>query len=262
VVDGGQAAARLGNLLRQEHLARLPLLVEAFGVGLVRQPAFDDGDALPRIGDAVHVHAQREAVEELGPQVAFLRVHRADQHEPRGVAETDAFALDHIDAHRGGVEQQVNDVVIKQVDLIHVQQPAIRRSQHARLEVPLAVLDGLLDVQRAHDSVFRRADGQVDEAGAPGCHGQRLAAGQPVAAVVAEGVLAVRLAREGTVRHHLNLGQQGCQGPRGGGFGRAALAANEHPADAAADGIQDEGPLHLVLAHDGCKGIRSNSSHE
>ena len=83
------------------------------------------------------------------------------------VAEADALALDHVDAHRRRVEQQVHHVVVEQVDLVHVEQAAIGRGQHARLEMALALLDGPLDVQRADHAVLGGADRQVHEAGAP-----------------------------------------------------------------------------------------------
>ena len=97
---------------------------------------------------------QGEAVEQLRAQVAFFRVHRADQDEARRVGKGDALALDDVDAHRGRIEQQVHHMVVEQVDLVDVQQAAVGRGQHAGLEVPLALLDGRLDVQRADDAVF------------------------------------------------------------------------------------------------------------
>ena len=82
-VTCGSARARLGDLRRKLLLVRQPLLVEALGVLLVGHAALDDGHPLPRVGDAVHVDAQREAVEQLRAQVAFLGVHGADQDEAR-----------------------------------------------------------------------------------------------------------------------------------------------------------------------------------
>jgi hypothetical protein len=102
------------------------------------------------------------------------------------VAEADALALDHVDAHRGGVEQQVNDVVVEQVDLVHVQQPAVRRRQHARLEVALALLDGFsmssVPTTRSSVALTGRSTKRVRR----DVNGQHLSAGQPVAAVVAQ----------------------------------------------------------------------------
>ena len=237
-------AISIGKLL----LARLPLLVEALRIALVRDAALDDGDALPRVGDAVHIDAERKAVEQLRPQVAFLRIHRADQHEARRVAEADALALDHVDAHGRRIEQQVDDMVVEQVDLVDVKQPAVGGGQHARLEAALALLNGLLDVQRADDAVLGRADRQVDEPGAPLGRRQHLAARHPVAAQVAQAVDAARLAAERAIGNDLDLGQQGGQRARRSRLRRAALAANQHAADLGGDRVQDERPLHLVLA--------------
>ena len=166
-VTCGSRSRAWRDLLRELLFARLPLLVEAFGIRLVGHAALDDGHALPRVGDAVHVHAEGEAVEKLRPQIALLGVHGAHQHEAGRMAEADPLALDHVDAHRRRIQQQIDHVIVEQVDLVHVEQAAIGRRQHARLEVALAVLDGRLDVQRADDPIFGRADRQVHEAGAP-----------------------------------------------------------------------------------------------
>jgi hypothetical protein len=80
------------------------------------------------------------------------------------MTEADALALDHVYAHRGRIQQQVDDMVIQQVDLIDIKQTAIGRSQDPRLEAALALLDRLLDVESADDAVFRCAHGQIHEA--------------------------------------------------------------------------------------------------
>ena len=90
---------------------------------------------------------------------------------------------------------------------------------------------------------------------------QRLAARQAVAAVVAQRIEAAGIAGERAVGHHLDLGQERGQGARRGGLGGAALAADQHAADAVADGVQDQGALHALLADDGGEGIRSDDRH-
>ena len=260
-VTCGRAARGLGDLIGKLLLLRLPLPAEALRVAFVRHAALHDRHALPRVGDAVHVHTQRKAIQELRPEVALLGVHGADQDEAGRVAEADPLPLHHVHAHGRGVQQQVHDVIVQQVDFIHVEQAAVGRGQHARLEMALAVLDGLLDVQRAHHAILGGADGQVHEAGATLRDRQRFTARQPIPAVVAQGVDAAGVAGERTVGDHLDLGQQVGQGARRGGFGGAALAADQHAADRVADGIQDQGPLHALLADDGGERIRSDNWH-
>ena len=121
--------------------------------------------------DAGHVHGQAEAVQQLRPQVALLGVHRADQDELGRVGEADALALHDVLRPWPRVQQQVHHVVVQQVDLVDIKQAAVGRGQHARLEMALAALDGLLDIQRADDAILGGADRQVDEAGAAGATG-------------------------------------------------------------------------------------------
>ena len=82
-------------------------------------------------------------------------------------------------------------MVVQQVDLVDVKQAAVGRGQHARLEVALAALDRLLDVQRADHPVLGGADRQIDKAGAAVRDRQQLAARQALPALIAEGVDAV-----------------------------------------------------------------------
>ena len=163
-------------------------------------------------------------------------------------------------AHGRGVQQQVHHVVVQQVDLVHVQQAAVGRRQHARLEVALAALDGLLDVQRADHAVLGGADRQVDEAGAAGGHRQHFAGLDARPALVAVGRRHVGVAAEVAVGHDLDFGQQEGQGAGRRALGRAALAADQHAADLRMDGVEDERSLHALLADDG--GKRENAWHQ
>ena len=104
--------------------------------------------------DAVDFHRKGKAVEQLRAQVAFLRVHGADQDEAGRVREGDALALDDVHAHGSRIEQHIHHVIIQQVDFVDVEQAAVGGRQHAGLEVALALLDGLFDIQGADHAVF------------------------------------------------------------------------------------------------------------
>jgi hypothetical protein len=56
------------------------------------------------------------------------------------VADGDALALHHVDAVAQDGQQQVGDAVVQQVDLVHVQDAAVRLGQQAGLEDRLALL--------------------------------------------------------------------------------------------------------------------------
>ncbi len=81
------------------------------------------------------------------------------------MAEGDAFAFDDVGAHGGGVEQDIDDVIVEQVDFVDVEQAAVGACQHAWLKMALAFLDGAFDIERADDAVFGGGNGQVDEGG-------------------------------------------------------------------------------------------------
>ena len=74
-------------------------------------------------------------------------------------------------------------------------------------------------------------------------------------ALGAPGVGLVGVAPEAAVSHHVDLGQEGGQGPGSSRFGGAAFPADEHAADARIHGVQDQGAAHALLADDGGKWI-------
>ena len=63
----------------------MPARAEAVWVLFELDAALEDFDALIRIVDALHIHTQREAIQELRPQIAFFWIHGADQDETRRV---------------------------------------------------------------------------------------------------------------------------------------------------------------------------------
>ena len=92
------------------------------GLGILEEIALELHDAQPLVdvGERHHLNAQPEAVQQLGPQLPFFGVHRADEDEMGGVHDGHSLALDDVHTHGGGVEQDVNEVVVEQVDLIDI----------------------------------------------------------------------------------------------------------------------------------------------
>ena len=88
-------------------------------------------------------------------------------------------ALDMCAAHRGGVEEQVDEVVVQQVDLVDVQHSAVRLGEQARLVGPDPVGQRPLQVQRPDEPVLRGADGQLDEPRGAGVAGAGRRADRP-----------------------------------------------------------------------------------
>jgi hypothetical protein len=60
---------------------------------------------------------------------------------------------------------------------------------------------------------------------------------------------------ERRIHKDFDLGQQSGHSPRGGGFGGAALAADQYTPNARVDSIQNQGALHAFLANDSGKWI-------
>ena len=177
--EGPLAQLDLGDeLLRDlDAVGELGLVVgeagsESGGVGLVGQPALDHLDPQRGITWGRHLDGESEPIEQLWSELSFLGVHGSDQHELGGVLDRDAVTLHRREPHGGGVEQQVDEVVVEQVDLVDVEDAAVRPRQQPGLVRGDALAERLLQVQRTENPVLGGADRQLDEADRPALGGR------------------------------------------------------------------------------------------
>src|SRR5579883_134907 len=213
------------------------------------QPTRTPPGPLARIRQVLGGHEQAEPVEELGPQLPLLGIHGAHQDEPARVADRHALALHDRHAARRHVQEEVHQVVREQVDLVHVEDPAVGPGQKTRLKPLLAPAESPLEVEGAHDPVFRGAQGERHEGGRSLLH---LDLAAQLAGV--QGIAPRRAVPVGGERR-----QEGRQGAGGAGLGRPAPPHDEHAADPGIDGGEEERELHALLPHDGGKGERDHS---
>ncbi len=219
----GDPVARGGDPVRQSGLLVGVPGGERGRVGFVRHPRADHLGAHVDLPGGADVDGQAEPVEQLRAQLALFGVHRADQHETGLVGMRYAVALDVHAAHRGGVEQNVHQVVVQQVHLVDVEHAAVGAGQQTGREGVLTDREHLLQVQRPDHPVLGGADGQFDQAR------------------VADG-----LQHPGQTAHR-------------GRLGGALLAADQHAADLRADRAQDQRQPQLVMADD--RGERKGGVH-
>ena len=130
------------------------LTLEAGSVLAPARIALHDAHPLVEVAEPGDVDAEPEAIEQLRAKISLLGVHRPDEDEARRVRERDALALHDVPSHRGGVEQHVDDVIVEQVHLVHVEDAAVGVGEEARLEAPLAELDGGLGVDGPDDAIL------------------------------------------------------------------------------------------------------------
>jgi hypothetical protein len=81
------------------------------------------------------------------------------------VPDRDALAFHVVHAQRGRVEQQVDQVVVQQVDLVDVENAAVRGGQQAGLERGHPGGQRPLDVQRPGQPVLGGANRQLGQPG-------------------------------------------------------------------------------------------------
>lgn len=195
-------------------------------VVVVGEPPPYDLHPLVRLPRGRDLDGQPEPVEQLRPQLALFGIHGADEQELRGVPYRDTLALDVRRPHRGGVEEQVDQVVVEEVDLVDVEDPAVRVGEQARLEGLHALRERPLDVQGADEPVLGGADGEFDHAGRPRGARPRL-----VRAVRAGRVRCGGVTGETAAGDDRDLGQQRRERADRRRLGGALLAAHQHSAD-------------------------------
>src|SRR5712692_5017512 len=247
VLDGWD---RLRQRPRQVVVCGSELIGELVVAALEGRVALGDQHPLVGVADALDVDTQSEAVEQLRAKLTLLGVHRADQDETRGMRERHPLPLDHVHAHRSGVQQHIHDVVVEQVDLVDIEDVPVRLSEDAWFETPRPRAQGRFDVDGAHDAVLGRVDWQLDHAHPAPAGGQHAGRLEAAPAFGAQRLADVGIAAEVAALDHQVLGQKPGQRPDGGRLASALLAPDEHAADRRHDGIEDEGQLHRVLAHD------------
>src|SRR6185312_2597646 len=231
-------------------------MVEALGIGLPFQPPFDDLCTRTWIQWRPHLHHHPEAVEQLWTQLALLLIHRTQQGDPRGMLHREPFALHAVDAHRRDIQQNVNEVVRQKVDLIDVENPAVRRRQQAGLKRLSSILQRPFKIEAAEHTVLTGSQGQIYERYRGRLHGAEL-----TVAHLASGRRLARSAVVGTPNHSLDRWHNACQAPSGSTFRTAFLATNQHPANAWIDRAKKERTLELLLADERSKRKVRNSRY-
>src|SRR5438094_505237 len=121
----------------------------------------------------------------LMPSTSTVRPNRSSSCGRR-LPDRNAFAFDDVHAHGRGIEEDVDQVIVEQVDLIHVEDVAVRFRENTWLEAALAALDGRLDVDSADHTILGGVDRQLDDAHPAAGAGQRLPARQAVLAIRTE----------------------------------------------------------------------------
>jgi len=216
-------------------------------VGVVGDATAHDLRARHRVTRRGDLDGEPEAVEQLRAQLALLGVHGAYQQESRRMAHRHALALDVAGAERGGVEQQVDEVVVQQVDLVDVENATMGRREQSRLERLHALGQCPLEVERADEPILTRADRQFDQAGRP-LLDQAIRGVRPVRALR---VGRRDVAGEPAARHHRHRRQHRGERTYRRRLGGAFLPAHEDAADGRGDGVQDQGEAEIVHADDG-----------
>mmetsp|Transcript_27297 Transcript_27297/g.64133 ORF Transcript_27297/g.64133 Transcript_27297/m.64133 type:complete len:257 (+) Transcript_27297:117-887(+) len=110
---------------------------------------------------------QAEAIQELGPQISFIWVRSAHEDKSGGVAHTHTLSFHCVDAARGTVQQHIDELVVKEVALVYVEDAAVHAREDAGLECLARFFQGPLDINRASDAILCGAQRQLNKGSPP-----------------------------------------------------------------------------------------------
>ena len=227
---------------------------ESLWIALERIAPFDDFDTGLDVVWRLDLHGEAEPVQKLRSELTFLRIAAADEHEARRMTDAQSVAFENVDAGGGHVDQQINQMILEQVDLVDVEEPAIGARQQTRLEGLDAIGQSPFEIETAKYAILGCTEGQVD-------HGDRRVGSSMTAVALCLAGRAlrrrVRIATEWAADNDLDEGQQGRQRPHGGRFTCTAIAQSEHTADCRVDGSDRQCGPHLLLADDCRKWVGS-----
>ena len=165
--------------------------------------------------------------------------------------DRDALALHVVHAQRGRVEQQVDQVVVEQVDLVHVEHAAVRRGQQPGLEGGRARGQHPLDVQRAGQPVLGRSDRELGQRDRARFRGNVIVGPRGTPGVGCGGIAGVRAAAD-----HRHRRQQRGQPADHGRLRGALLAADQDPADGRRHRVEQQRQLQVRHPDDAGERIR------
>ena len=145
-------------------------------------------------------------------------------------------------------------MVGEQIDLVDVQQPAVRLREQTGVELGAAGAEGLREVHRAGDAVVARTDRKFDEARRASLSGDGRVSADRVRAVRAVRRGLGGVAREAAPGDDVHPRQDADETTHDRGLRGALLTPDENAADGGGDGRQDEGGGQVVGADDGGEG--------
>ena len=158
--------------------------------------------------------------------------------------DAQSFPFDQIETGCCNVQKQVDQVVFKQIDLIDIEEAAMRLGQQARLKDALARNQRSFEIERSAQTVFGCSQRQINN--------RRLAAdflgSGPAAADRAAFCRFSRFAIESAAAIDRNFRQQLREPANRRRLARSAVTENKHPTQSRLDSNHQKRLLHLVLA--------------
>ena len=145
-------------------------------------------------------------------------------------------------------------MILKQVDLIHIEDIAVRGRQNTGLERLASMLDRRLHVECPDHTVLCRTDGQLHHA-----HRNFFLQQLSLCASLLTGITvelgACGITVTGTAVHGVQIRQERSGSTYGSGFCRSLLSLDEHTAERRHDYTEEKCRLHLFLPNDCSKRV-------
>jgi len=228
-------------------------LLSGTGTGEV-QDRFDGINALVELeGLSIGRQGDSNAIEEMITELSLIGVEGSNEEGLAGVTEGKTLTLDKDLTLGHNVKKDVGSFLIKEVDIIDVEDAAMSLGKKTGRKHSLSGLDGLLEIGRTDETILHNVERDLDEwcgddLGLTLFEGWT-AAGKVGLGEVIKAKLAFGIDVEGRVLEDLNGREELVQGTGHDGLGRTLATGNYHTAHAIVDGRKEQGLLDTILPY-------------
>ncbi len=199
-------------------------------------------------------------IEEMITKLSLIGIEGGNEEGLAGVTEGETLTLDEDLTLGHNVKKDVGSLLVKEVDIIDVEDATMGLGKKTGRKHSLSGLDGLFKIGRTDETILHDVErdlheGCVDDLGLTLAKGNA-AVGKVGLGEIIEAKLAFGIDVEGRVLDDLNGREELVQSTGHNGLGRTLAAGYYHTAHAIVDGRKEQGLLDIILSDNHGKGER------
>ena len=143
-------------------LFAIVLFHKSIGIIIEFTATFNNVDSFSDIENGDDSGMQTKTIKKLRTQLPFFGVAGSYKHKARRVTDTDTFTFNNVFATCCNVEQNVNKMVVKQVNFVDIEEPAVSLSKKTWFKGLNTTGKSLFDIDGSANTIFGCTKGKVN----------------------------------------------------------------------------------------------------